>query len=508
MSKATNPGAIAPAPAVQAITADSLGLEFQAQIDCSKDGGLAVLTQIRDLVRDLPVATGEAQCVDRISLLEDIKSAAASAQMREAVELRSLRLDREAAAGVPASKRGKGLGAEIALARRESLQSGSRFLGVAHVMHADMLYATTALREGLLNEFTASLLAQQVLPLPSATCRAVDEALSPQYGNLGTRRLVDTARAISNQVDPASQIARYEKARSERRVSVHPAADGMSFLTALLPTTQAFACKKALRDAAAIARATGDIPFAYGTPADIAAASPDSRSGAQIEVDLLVERLTGQSSPDAIPVELHVVMTDRAVFGTHYSSRGSFNPNGSNNVPGGGSEHAGASEPDGGIDPIHASAWIPGLGPMPAAIARDLLDPRHDPPSRGGSTSEAERVYLRRVLLDPITGDIAKMDTRKRAFAGTLRRALIIRDDYCRTPYCGAPIVHLDHTHPFAGGGRTNAANGTGLCARCNYTKELPGWKHDREPGSAALTVTTPTGQRRTSTPPPIIPRL
>lgn len=547
--------------------------------------------------------------MEQISLLEDIKCAATAAQMRQVVELRERRLSRETDEGVPTSRRGKGLGAEIALARRESPQSGSRFLSQAQIMCTDMPNALDSLTRGDMNEFTSTMLVKELVRISPATCQMVDEALADQYGNLGTKKLVDTARAYSNQVDPNAQLARYTKARTERRVTVRPAADGMSFLTALLPTVQAFAAKQALRNAAATTRATGttnphpdahgdtstqsagiaagngnEPPLFYGTPEQIAQQvrdyaiehelSVEARTGAQIEADILVERLTGQATADGIGVELHLVMTDTAAFGVSRAdiqeSLAAQDPNRQDNANG-------TTGPDGAgntndtrrmnganvevsrlisnssnerdtdatpIDPTQASAWVQGLGPLPAAIARDMLHPRHDarssrhgnpnsnpgaPDTESGAGSgspgvnhsdysnsppeprhgtDRARVYLRRMLLDPITGDISAMDTRKRVFDGTLRRALIIRDDHCRVPYCGAPIVHLDHTHPYAASGRTSAANGTGLCARCNYTKELAGWKHNLTADSGHLTVTTPTGLTRESTPPPIVPRL
>uniref|UniRef100_UPI0036F28F21 HNH endonuclease n=1 Tax=Mycobacterium simulans TaxID=627089 RepID=UPI0036F28F21 len=46
-----------------------------------------------------------------------------------------------------------------------------------------------------------------------------------------------------------------------------------------------------------------------------------------------------------------------------------------------------------------------------------------------------------------------------------------------RTPYCDAPIRHRDHARPRSRGGPTTADNGRGLCQRCNYVKESPGWR-------------------------------
>jgi hypothetical protein len=105
------------------------------------------------------------------------------------------------------------------------------------------------------------------------------------------------------------------------------------------------------------------------------------------------------------------------------------------------------------------------------------------------------------------------MDSRARLFPAGLRRFLQARDDTCRSPYCDAPIRHMDHILPWAEGGTTTAANGAGLCEACNHTKEIAGWRSRPRPGPANLDepgqrhtieVTTPTGHKYHSTAPPL----
>ena len=54
------------------------------------------------------------------------------------------------------------------------------------------------------------------------------------------------------------------------------------------------------------------------------------------------------------------------------------------------------------------------------------------------------------------------MDSRRRVFAGWLRRMLVLRDDVCVTPWCGAPVVHADHAVPVRAGRGTSWGNGDG----------------------------------------------
>jgi hypothetical protein len=234
----------------------------------------------------------------------------------------------------------------------------------------------------------------------------------------------------------------------------------MSYVTAYLPVAQGVAVVAALTGMAATARAAGD-----------------PRSTGAIVADTLVERVTGQTRADDVPIEVQVVITDRALLTT----------------AGGGS---GAETP----------AQVPGYGTVPAAWVRDLLRPADD-----GATEA--RVWLRRLYTHPADGTLVAMDSRRRTFDGGLRRFLLARDGSCTTPWCDAPIRHLDHTSPVADGGPTTAANGRGTCVRCNHTKELPGWTARAEPPPTTgrwhphtVHLTTPTGHTYTATAPPVVP--
>lgn len=71
---------------------------------------------------------------------------------------------------------------------------------------------------------------------------------------------------------------------------------------------------------------------------------------------------------------------------------------------------------------------------------------------------------------------------------------VIVRDQLCRTPWCGAPIRRSDHAVRAADGGGTALDNGQGLCESCNYINESPGWSTTPGPGGAgeSVTITTP----------------
>ena len=99
------------------------------------------------------------------------------------------------------------------------------------------------------------------------------------------------------------------------------------------------------------------------------------------------------------------------------------------------------------------------------------------------------------------------MDSHARLFRSSLRRFVTLRDRFCRTPWCDAPIRHRDHAWAAADGGPTSADNGQGLCEACNHAKQAPGWRARPSPraGPHTIETTTPTGHTYRSQAPPVL---
>ncbi|WP_309075412.1 HNH endonuclease signature motif containing protein, partial [Paenarthrobacter sp.] len=249
---------------------------------------------------------------------------------------------------------------------------------------------------------------------------------------------------------------------AERTVSLRPAPDAMTYLTALLPVAQGVAVYAALCRTADSARASGDVRSGGVVP-----------TRGQVMADTLVERVTG--TPGGISgVNLDLVMTDRTLF-------------------------QGDSEP----------ARLKGYGIVPAEWARELLTEDQTGPDHSTTPDTEFTVWLRRLYTAPATGELLSMDSKARLFPPRLRRFIEIRDDICRTPYCDAPIRHIDHVLPWRSGGKTNLANGAGLCEACNHTKENPGWTTktvaaELHGGVHTLEISTPTGHTYQSKAPPL----
>ncbi|MGJ3191533.1 HNH endonuclease [Paenarthrobacter sp. FR1] len=454
-----------------AVGADATGAALAHVAGCCSSASLPRVSDLITLLRSVRLGAGSGELVDQVRGLEELKSAITGLQARAAVAFDLARRGEQEATGVPAAERGQGVGAQLALARRESPNKGSRLLGLAKALVSEMPRTMAALESGQLNEWRATLLVKETACLSVEDRSAVDEELAADTGTFdgaGDKAITAAAKAAACRRDPRSVAQRAAHAATERTVSLRPAPDTMTYLTALLPAAQGVAAYAALTRAADTARSGGDARAAdtartgggSRTGGD-SRAGGDSRSRGQVMADTLVERITGKSGGIG-GVELQLVMTDRTLFQSD-------------------------SEP----------ARLQGYGIVPSEWARTLV-------GAGGEFA----VWLRRLYTAPATGELLTTDSKARFFPPRLRRFIETRDDTCRTPYCDAPIRHIDHINPWHAGGTTTLSNGAGLCEACNHTKETPGWRSKTTPtdtpGTHTLEITTPTGHSYRSTAPPL----
>ncbi|WP_235472085.1 HNH endonuclease [Arthrobacter sp. Edens01] len=490
----------------------------------------------------------DSELIDLMRVLEELKSAAAAVQARAAAAFDASQRRAQSRAGVPADELGRGIGAQVALARRDSPHRGSRLLGLGKALVHEMPYTLAALSAGVLSEWRATLLVRETACLDVEDRHRVDELICKdpaKLEGLGDRRLIARIRTITQALDQASQVARNAKAVADRYVSCRPAPDTMSYLSALLPVAQGVAVYAALSRAADGLRAAGD-----------------ERGRGQIMADTLVERVTGQASADRVPVEVQLVLTDRSLFrqsgpdepayfpgyGTvpgrwarELISRALTNPPGHSNIPRG--PFGNARSPQGSSSSPRSPRSPLGSG-SPQTPLENSSSPQAPPRNSNSShqtaaghgngpqtgepsgPEQADLVTLRRLYLDPVSGELAAMESRARAFPPGLARLIRTRDQTCRTPWCDAPIRHIDHIQPHADGGPTTYTNGQGLCEACNHAKQAPAWNsttlHRQQPLQPlqpqqrpeavpepaqprhAVSITTPTGHTYISVSPPL----
>ena len=395
---------------------------------------------------DIDPEAAEADLRAKVEQFEQMKSAAAAAQARATALWAAKRHAAEEAAGVSMAKRGRGLAAEIALARHDAPVCGNTHLGLARALVDEMPHTLAALQCGALSEWRATLIVRESACLSVEHRRQLDAELCADVAKLsgwGNARVAAEAKRITARLDAGAIVARSAKAAEDRCVTIRPAPDTMAYVTVLLPVAPGVGMYAALKGAA-------DTTF-------------DGRSRGQVMGDTAFERVTGRPADQPVSVALNLVMADTTLFGR-------------DDQPG----------------------WLDEFGPVPAELARKLT---------GDAVADASaRAALRRLYRHPASGQLVAMESRSRIFPKGLALFIGLRDQTCRTPYCNAPIRHRDHAVPKRRGGPTSAANGLGTCEACNYTKEAPGWAVSTSDDGGVHTAefTTPTGAVYRSTAPPL----
>jgi hypothetical protein len=402
---------------------------------------------VHDLQAGGAEEVADATWVDRIARLEQLRAATAAAQMAMMVAFARSQVAAQISQDVHPRQIGRGIGAQLGLACRISSFHGARRLGTARALWFDLPHSYDALAAGMLSERVVEHVVAATRHLDAPTRRAVDARIhAAGINGMGEKQADACANKHAYQADRHAWIRRGTIERANRRISLRPAPDTMSYLTGFLPNEQGVACYAALKQAT-----------------DAAVAVGDARSRDQIMADTLVQRLTGQTTAEDVNVEVHLVMRAETLL-----------------------------DPD-----DNTPADLRGHGPIPADLARHLLHTGNG------------RKWWRRLFTSP-SGNLVGGDPTRRRYDGWLNQLIRLRDQTCRDPYCDAPIRHIDHIARYADGGPTTLGNGRGVCEGGNHVRELPGWQvtldHDGLHGAAhTVTITTPTGhtyQSRAPDPP------
>lgn len=513
-------------------------------LDFVNDAPAPDLPQLRAVVAGLAQIDWNVNDATRIGLLdalERVKNAACGAQALGACALDDATRRRDAEAGISSNRRGRGVAAQVGLARSESHHSGQVHLGLAKNLRAELPNTLARLQDGTLSEWRATLIARETAHLSPTHRGNIDAALCKDPKTLhgwGNRRIVAEAKKLAYELDPRAVVERNARAHSERRISCRPAPDSMAYLTALVPMTQGVAALAAVKKAAVsiLGQDGGD---------------PQQRSLSQIEADVLIERLTGQTHADAVPLTVNLVLSDRALLTNcddetaHLDGYGpipaeiarrvittSTTPHGPATPTDGeaatvdkqaptadqaaptntddGQSVTECDEPAATDNPTTHGADAPTACAVTAADDDLDVPDELDAPIPDDFDSPIDTdilpVWLRRVYASPATGALVAMESTARLFPEAMADYLRLRDQFCRTPYCDAPIRHSDHVEPHATGGATSLDNGDGLCEACNHAKQANGWiTRTTHSGTGLHTIhlTTPAGITYLSTAPP-----
>jgi uncharacterized protein DUF222 len=289
---------------------------------------LPSVAEINAVTRQLGGASepmDDAVRIDLIRALEELKCAAEGAQAELTADFDASQRKQAAEAGVPAERQGRGIAAQIALARRVSPHKGQRQVGLARVLRSELPCTLAALRGGKITEWKATLVARETGCLSLEDRKRVDREIAGDPDHIeamGDRELVDEVGKLAARLDAASVAERRRRAEADRHTTLRPAPDVMTYFSALLPVKDGVAVHAALLRAADRAKAAGD-----------------ERSRGAIMADTLVQRVLaphatstdGAAGPAEVPLVIHVVIPDDVLLG---DSDGSGYVDGYGTVPG------------------------------------------------------------------------------------------------------------------------------------------------------------------------------
>jgi hypothetical protein len=312
---------------------------------------------------------------------------------------------------------------------------------------------------------------------------AFEAALLPHAEQTTPGRLRAIARRELEQHLAEPLVERHRSAREQRGVWVSDLDDGMSMLRALLPTALAHGihdrltqmAKASVRAHAGPPDRAADAADAAANGADAAGEAPvgadggrDPRTFDQLRADHLADLLL---TADPTDTGLHGIRAEVSVLIPAPVLTG----------------HDG--EPVRGVE---------------AAVARLANGAPIDPET---TRILAERASSwARLFTDPLTGQVLAVDSYTPS--SQLKRLLRARDQHCRWPGCGqrARRCDIDHTKPWAEGGKTCHDNLAHFCRRHHTVKgaqlsRARRWKV-RQTSPGVLEFTSPAGEVYTDEPP------
>ena len=261
---------------------------------------------------------------------------------------------------------------------------------------------------------------------------------------------------LAEQHAPRSLSERHDQARTSRHVRVQDADDGMSMLTALLPSMVAHAAMDRLTTMALTVREAGR------------STADDGTRGLDAHGDLVRDRRTLDELRADVFADL--LLTGHA---TTVVSDGA----------------PGVAE---SIRP-HVQVVIPAAtllgGDRPGELAGGTVIDPDTARFLAGAASGWDRLFA-----DPVTGVVTAVDRYRPSEAQ--RRVLAARDEHCRFPGCRIPVrrCDIDHTIAAQHDGPTEISNLAHLCRRHHTLKHHSAWRVTQLP-DGTLRWVSPNGR-------------
>jgi len=262
-------------------------------------------------------------------------------------------------------------------------------------------------------------------------------------------RTREKLRATLHRLDPeGAALRRRRAARNRSDVTIRHDHDGLSTITATMPSEHGMACWNRINQ------------LAENGPADEPAGLRRAKALAAMACSV-----HGAGTPDGADAVATGVNLDLVMDLTTYLALND------------------------------AAASMQGAGPIPAEVARALL-------------TDAAHVTLRRVITDPSSG--AQLDTgvHRYLLTDTEREHIRQRDGRCRFMDCGQPAhrCECDHAIPYDEGGPTRTANLGLACKRHHQCKTHAGWRVIESRSDGGCTWVSPLGRTYVHTALPVLP--
>ena len=323
----------------------------------------------------------------------------------------------------------------------------------------------------------------------------VDAELAGRFGSMTPGQARGAAAGIGYRLDPEQAVRRARKAFGDRRVTLRPAPDTMTYLTALLPVASGVAAFAALSRSAAAAKAGGDPRSRGALMADEFLAR--MLGGRDIVADAAAAPATAcpPTSTRERPARPGAASKRRrCAAGLDHRSRDPVEhlTDGLPDLPGRGvrRDPVGDDRPD-AARRRREPAILSGYGPIPAALARHLVRGADDRTPRCGygacSRTPTPAAHRRRHPAAPVRPRRAAVPDR--AGPGVPHALVRSSDPACRP-----------HPTPCARwSDRTRQRRGT--LRRVQPDKGVSGWASIADLDGSIVTV-TPTGHRYRSHPP------
>ncbi|QHF25525.1 DUF222 domain-containing protein [Rathayibacter sp. VKM Ac-2804] len=344
--------------------------------------------------------------------------------------------------------------AEMAAAIGLSEQEVSRRLETAQLLMEHLPLTRALLRDGRILWDACEAICRTASSLPEASRSALDERAADGALTMTTTQLRRALSRWREELHEDPLAARHARAREDRAVWVTPDVDGMATLCVYGSAPAVSGAHDRLRRIARTLRDEGD-------PRTLQQLSADAAMDLLCDGDIAGTTPNGEHRPDPtfVPgVRAEVRLTLAASTAV-------------------------------GLD--DAPADLDGYGPVPAAIARELI---------------RTAASFTRVLTDSDTGAVVSVGRTWRVPPAQMRLHLQLRDQTCRFPGCTrtASTSEADHTLEWRNGGETSLENLVMLCTSHHHVRHGEQWSYDRVDDHGTLEWTSPTGRRISDRPPPL----